>query len=110
MVTTLCTRFALGCGLPRPEWTQIWTPNSLEQPGRGRMDGTVWTHKSWSAAQKHQGANASDGPGQLEVLVGAIPWGFKSPLRHEELLPSPPTAWNEGRNISFASPLMIRRS
>ena len=35
------------------------------------MYGTGWTHKSWSAAQKHQGANAPDGPGHLEVLVAS---------------------------------------
>ena len=49
----------------------------------GRTGRQAGQTSAWSAAQKDPGANAPDaGPGQLEVLVGAIPWGLKSPLRH----------------------------
>ena len=63
------------------------------------MARTGWKRNCWSAGREHQGANAPDSTGQLEVLVGAIPWGFKSPLRHEELLPSPDRL--EGRAEQF---------
>jgi len=63
-------------------WTQIWTQNASGRPGQGGLGGQAEQRNPWSAAQNYQDANAPDGPGQLEVLVGAIPWGFKSPLRH----------------------------
>ncbi len=62
----------MGRASARPKWMPIWTQNGLEPPGQGGMDGQGAPTGAWSAAQKHQGANASDGSDQFGVLEAKL--------------------------------------
>jgi hypothetical protein len=63
-------------------WTHVWTQNAWKQAGEGPTRQAGCTQSGWSTTQEHTASKAPDSPGQLEGLVSARTWGFKSPLRH----------------------------